>query len=303
MAKLIDKLTRRQLAELPVIRDEWLAYGLSTQPADRTGAVEGVNDAYRAAGLELPAVVVWLRSPLEGVIGVEFVRQLLKNSSKEVWGQVGDQVRDQVRLALWGQHEAGYLSWFDTFRRFGLKCCDRMGGLIKVAQCAGWWWPMRGVVILTERPSELHRDEQGGLHSESGPAVLYRDGWGVWAIHGVRVSEQIVMRPESLTGGQIRDEPNAEVRRVMVERFGHERFIRESGARLVQEDDVGKLWRTEIDDDEPVVVVEVLNSTPEPDGSVRSYMLRVPPATRTAREGVAWTFDVPEDVYEPVVQT
>ena len=43
-------------------------------------------------------------------------------------------------------------------------------------------------------------------------------------------------------------------------------------------------------DDEPLRVVEVVNSTPEPDGTYRRYLLRVPPTTRTAREAVAWTF-------------
>ncbi len=52
-----------------------------------------------------------------------------------------------------------------------------------------------------------------------------------------------------------------------------------------------------------VVMVEVVNSTPEPDGTSRTYWLRVPPATRTAREGVAWTFGVGAEIYEPLQQT
>src|SRR5216684_2411891 len=109
MAKLINRLSEEQIAELPAIRDEWLGYGLSTAPADRAAAVEGVNDAYRAAGREPPPLVVWLRSPLEGVVGVELVQQLLKGISKrdqvwgQVWGQVRGQVWDQVRDQVWGQ--------------------------------------------------------------------------------------------------------------------------------------------------------------------------------------------------------
>ncbi|MFD4433505.1 DUF6745 domain-containing protein [Nocardia sp. NPDC058497] len=55
--------------------------------------------------------------------------------------------------------------------------------------------------------------------------------------------------------------------------------------------------------DENVVIVEVVNSTLEPDGSNRTYWLRVPPTTRTAREGVAWTFGLAAEAYEPVQQT
>ena len=46
-------------------------------------------------------------------------------------------------------------------------------------------------------------------------------------------------------------------------------------------------------------MVEVLNSTPEPDGSRKTYFLRVPPRTQTAREGVAWTFALGADQYAP----
>ena len=50
-------------------------------------------------------------------------------------------------------------------------------------------------------------------------------------------------------------------------------------------------------------MVEVVNSTPEPDGTSRTYWLRVPPATRTAREGIAWTFGLTEAEYHPEKQT
>jgi hypothetical protein len=50
-------------------------------------------------------------------------------------------------------------------------------------------------------------------------------------------------------------------------------------------------------------MVEVVNSTPEPDGTSRTYWLRVPPQTRTARAGVAWTFGVDAAAYRPQRQT
>ncbi len=50
-------------------------------------------------------------------------------------------------------------------------------------------------------------------------------------------------------------------------------------------------------------MVEVLNSTPEADGSRKTYFLRVPPATQTAREGVAWTFGLRADGYLPAMES
>jgi hypothetical protein len=90
----------------------------------------------------------------------------------------------------------------------------------------------------------------------------------------------------------------------MLERFGFDRYVRETNAKVLHEDDYGKLWRAELAGDEPLVLVEVLNATPERDGSFRNYMLRVPPEVRTAREAVAWTFgfERPAD-YTPTVES
>ena len=62
-------------------------------------------------------------------------------------------------------------------------------------------------------------------------------------------------------------------------------------ATLVRKDEFGKLWRLRSGwDEEELRVVEVVNRTPEPDGSYRHYFLQVPPWVGTAREAVAWTF-------------
>lgn len=48
-------------------------------------------------------------------------------------------------------------------------------------------------------------------------------------------------------------------------------------------------------DDEPIATVHVTNNTPEPDGTYKKYWIRVPPGTKTAKEAVAWTWDLPHD--------
>jgi hypothetical protein len=50
-------------------------------------------------------------------------------------------------------------------------------------------------------------------------------------------------------------------------------------------------------------MVEVINATPEPDGSRKRYWLRVPPYMRTAREAVAWTFGLSGKEYAPDKET
>ena len=51
------------------------------------------------------------------------------------------------------------------------------------------------------------------------------------------------------------------------------------------------------------MLVEFVNSTSEPDGSRKTYFLRVPPDTGTARDAVAWTFGLGSDEYIPAFES
>ncbi|MGW6419867.1 DUF6745 domain-containing protein [Streptomyces sp. NPDC055055] len=208
----------------------------------------------------------------------------------------GTAVRLLLLDAVLGQHDAAWLAAFDGHG-------DRLAGLAAVAAHAGWWWPYEDVAVLCERPVELHRDEAGRLDRGDGPALAFPDGFALHAWRGMQVTAGFLAGLVDLTPERIRDEENAELRRVMLEHYGYDRYLAASGARHQHRDETGVLWRIELPDDEDVVMVEVVNSTPEPDGSHRTYWLRVPPTTRTAREGVAWTFGLRPEAYAPLVQT
>ncbi|MEV5579555.1 DUF6745 domain-containing protein [Streptomyces parvus] len=198
--------------------------------------------------------------------------------------------------AVLGQHDAAWLAAFDGHG-------DRLAGLAEVARNAGWWWPYENAVVITERPDVLHRDEAGRLDHGEGPALAYGDGFALHAWRGMPVPAAFLEELSSLTPERIRAEENAELRRVMLEYYGYDRYLSESGAEPVHRDETGILWRIALDGDEDVVMVEVVNSTPEPDGTYRTYWLRVPPTTRTAKDGVAWTFGLEGAAYAPVRQT
>ncbi|MEV6279079.1 DUF6745 domain-containing protein [Nocardia sp. NPDC051832] len=197
--------------------------------------------------------------------------------------------------AVLGQHDAPWLAAFDT--------SGRLAGLAEVARHAGWWWPFENAVVLCERPLHLERDEAGRLHCGTGPALIFPDGFALYAWSGMPVPATFLSELGDLTPARIRTEENAELRRVMLEYFGYERYLAESDAQPVHRDETGILWRIPLPDDEDVVMVEVVNSTAEPDGTFRTYWLRVPPNTRTAKEGVAWTFELAADSYQPLRQT
>ncbi|MFD5892543.1 DUF6745 domain-containing protein [Streptomyces sp. NPDC060366] len=206
------------------------------------------------------------------------------------------ETRQLLLDAVLGQHDAAWLAAFDGRG-------ERLAGLAEVAAHAGWWWPYEKVTVVCERPVELHRDEAGRLDRGDGPALAYPDGFALYAWRGMPVPADFLAELTTLDPTRIRTEENAELRRVMLEYYGYDRYLAESGAEPIGKDETGILWRIALADDEDVVMVEVVNSTPEPDGTSRTYWLRVPPNTRTAKEGVAWTFGLDAQAYEPLRQT
>ncbi|MCP2329524.1 hypothetical protein HDA40_008031 [Hamadaea flava] len=210
--------------------------------------------------------------------------------------EVGAAAQGALLDAILGQHDAAWLAAYGDDS-------PELAGLARVARSAGWWWAFERIAVLTERPDQVHRDNLGRLHHAGGPALSYPDGFGMYAWRGMPVPDDVAAQLPELTADRIRSESNAEVRRVMLEYFGFDRYLSESEATRVQSDDFGVLWRLDLPGDEPLVMVEVVNATPEPDGTRRTYFLRVPPTVRTARAGVAWTFDLTEEQYAPQQQT
>jgi hypothetical protein len=172
-----------------------------------------------------------------------------------------------------------------------------------IAQSCCWWWAYENYVVISERPTVVGMDGRGLIHADKGPAVAFSDGWKVYAVHGVRLPADVIENPASITVKRIETEANAEVRRVMIDRYGPGKYLADSGAVEIHRDDYGILRGKDVPNDEPIVMVEVVNATPEPDGSMKNYMLRVPPTVKTAREAVAWTFGKTAEEYEPAMET
>jgi len=153
-----------------------------------------------------------------------------------VWDSVGASVRDSVRDSVWdsvvasgyGQHDAGWLSFYDYFRRV----CDldeqtqKLLGIWRISRNAGWWLPHKKMCWVSERHNILNRDSQGRLHKDGGAALAYPDAWEIYALNGVRMMREHVMTPaEKLDPKKVLAESNVEVRRELIRKIGMERFM------------------------------------------------------------------------------
>lgn len=219
-----------------------------------------------------------------------------------------------LRVDLWAQVGACMGAWwcasavfYDFCTRIGFSYALEQRRLLRLwlEQCrqSHWWFDCDGIVFVSERPTLLQIDAHGRLHNERGAALEYADGFRLYALQGVRLRETDVLHPERITVNRIETERNWETRRILTSRYGQARYLKDAGATVVHQDARGTLWRKRRAEDTDLVMVEVRNATPEPDGTVRSYLLRVPPGIKSASAAVAWTFGLRCREYCPRIET
>jgi hypothetical protein len=240
----------------------------------------------------------------------------LSNLPSKIWVEPNSSPNKQTVYAefvlskvWWASWQIGTLPLYDAlsgcFARSPM--IERQRKLLRItsdlARVASAYSFLEHVCFVCERPTQDARDEHARFHCETGPALAYKDGCGLYSWHGVTVPERIIRSRHLLTYRQIEAEPNITLRRVMIEQYGTERFILDSGGEEFMTDEFGTLYAKRFPNDEPVVMVRVTNKTKNPDGTYDTYFLRVPPFVRSPREAVAWTFGMAADEYKPAAET
>ena len=209
---------------------------------------------------------------------------------------------DSLHRAIEDSISDGYLEYpltaFVSYGKFALSL-DYLSAAARAG--AGWIVESDGVLTVVPLP-KVHFDSRYRLHSDSGPSVEWFDGSRSYHWHGVQTPRKYIQMPESIGAGEIMAIRNAELRRVVIERFGMERFIEESNAEILDTDvdyaGQRQLIRVELPGDEPIVAVRVICPSTR-----RNCLLRVPPNLAHCAEAIAWTFGLAKQGYEPTVET
>ena len=320
------QLTPEQELLLEEVRRKWIAIGMSTDTIDQAKATEALAGAYAQIGRECPPIIfepspkacVWTRARflcawdrLNQSCTTEQLHELAATITDD---EAKSYTRDWADNVLGGNTWAGWHGWTEAMRKVGVPDIERVDAINAVAEQIHLWWPYEQVVIVCDRPSAIRVDERDRLHGEGVPAVEYRDGWGMWIWHDVDATEAVIKG--DFGKAEFLAERNAEVRRVMAEVKGWEWMLEELGGQRGATDEYGTLWTIdlstglEIDNewDRPQValVVDVLNSTPEPDGTIKRYLLSVDPeacAGLSPTDCIGWTFSLPPGAYRPWVMS
>ena len=208
---MIEKLTADQTAKLTEYRDEWIAKGTCTNQdstdADFNECFEAVKSLVLEDNEELNEYLV-CDSPSDMVTKGADNKKIFSESSC-------------------GQWEASWLSYYKFFRdECGVELDNRIDHFLTLAEHTCWVYVQQDTktVYLCRKPVEVHM-ENGLLNNDKGPSVLFKDGFCVWSLEGHRVTEQIVMNPETLTVDQIHGESNSDIQAIMADRLGWQKYV------------------------------------------------------------------------------
>jgi len=117
---------------------------------------------------------------------------------------------------------SGRAAFADFFKRIGLELSADVDTWLQYRRESGVWYAiaLRDRLIVSEAPYVLNRDDKGRLHCETGCAIGWRDGYGVYMWHGVEVPRRWIVERATLAAQDVLAEENPEVRRAGSEIIG-----------------------------------------------------------------------------------
>jgi hypothetical protein len=152
----------------------------------------------------------------------------------------------------------------------------------------GWILPFSKTCLIVDRPIKLTLDQENRLHQEQGMAMLYNDGYGVYAYHGVILPKIYGERhPDQWEAEWILQENNVELRRVLIQGIGYDRLCQElNPIELDSWREYTLLCFQDLIDPIDEQPIYLLKMTCPSTGFIHG--LRVPPDVKSARDAILW---------------
>lgn len=255
-----------------------------------------------------------LRNQLRFKFGGQ-LRGLLEN-------QLGDVLSNQLRERFfkskftytdtwnYGAWDAWLWGYFDCARRLDVEYSDVTATLLdahcKITYSCGAIYTFKDFCILANRPHKITLDNQGLVHCEDGPAILYREGFSIYSWHGLQIPTGWLDRT-ALTPIIALTHDNIEQRRAACEILGWDVILDELNATTIDKDEdplIGELVEVVINEiNAPEIAIIPSKFLRVTCGTGRNFTLPVPPDMTTALQANAWTYGLDDYQYKPEIRT
>jgi hypothetical protein len=189
-------------------------------------------------------------------------RNLWQNLERNLWQNLWQNLGRNLRRSLWqnlrrnlgqnldqhwhwGAHEASWIVFYSFAQEIGVPYSNRDSEILsyhaQYARNALWANSFEGICFMSRRPTVCktiwrESDETYILHCDGGPAYAFADGYALWMLNGVAVSQDLAETPvDKLDATCFAQEPNVEIRREILRKIGMERILQVTEARKLDE--------------------------------------------------------------------
>lgn len=288
---MLTELTAEHERLMTEIGDAYLADVTRPTPPDEKAIMEWLKVVYGLYESQVPKIVEIVASPYEATrLATELCGETIATT-------------DYCGIA-----DFGWLAAQEFYRKIGIESAEdsqSSDALRAFARCAWDTLLLDEAAIVIRRPTALRVDDQGHLHSSTGPCIEWADGRRDWAWHGTWVPERIITAPRSYSREEYLAITNTEERRALAESAGWDWLLGMLGAKEADawtDPMTGLRYRllamsgAGADDVGGTLLLE--QQSPQlADGSQPTYVEPVDPRLRTAAAARKWqaTMLTPEE--------
>ncbi|MEM8677382.1 MAG: DUF6745 domain-containing protein [Cyanobacteria bacterium P01_G01_bin.67] len=262
----------------------------------------------------------WVRSQVKQFPGGDILLgvgdQVWSNFGQSAWQQIGEPLANEINKQPWMQDfeetlKQFSLPWLQMGNVLGLSssvfngfesnfialidyCIDVLNcqydpekwlATSSLVQDCGWVFFFDRTCLVCDRPNQILFNEQYQLHGEGEAAIAYKDGYSVYAYNGVILPEKYGrLHPHQWQASWLLTEPNAELRKVLIQGIGYGRICQELQATEIDS------WREytllKIDNNIDVEPIHLLKMVCPSTNHI--HATRIPPHIRSAKEAITW---------------
>ena len=200
-------------------------------------AAEYIADLTKPTKPDMEIIRAWLKivygfydKPLPGRIEIAKSPDAALALATELTGE------KQTTLDDCGIGDGGWVSFYDAWNRVGVLKDDEVSDLLALRAYMRVAWDtvlLDECAIVVQRPIVLCVDDNGNMHSASGPCMEWEDGHKDFAWHGAWVPERVIMSPRSYSREEYMAITNTEERRALSEAAGWEWVLQLLGGKTI----------------------------------------------------------------------
>lgn len=219
---MITSLTPEQEAKIAVYREEALRLGHSTEPLNEEDAKTAVRMIAKIAEIDVPTEFVFCDSP-----------KACQLAYLKAGGDKASMNSESYSRWLWAAYYAFYKYIRNELFPETIKDFPLLDDILYIQEKTHYIQRVGSTYFLSRRPTAINVGPRG-LHCTTGLALGYADGFGVYALNGVRVSKKLVMTPaDEINPMTLIRETNVEIRREIWRKIGSKNIVKKLDGKVI----------------------------------------------------------------------